>query len=749
MSFKDVLNKNYAHTQNSVKKYEVGGKVVTKKGATNDAKKGGYFDGRPHSQGGIKAVNMDSDQPIEVEGGEVVITKRAVADDTKKEFQGKMMTNREILSKINESGGGVSFETGGQINQFADGGELTDDDFDFELDDSIFADGGVILNELEEQILRLIKNVNLTDDSITYDALKYVFVENKTPNPYTEAEFINAIQHLYILKFIDPFSGKNNYLITIEGKDYLADASSGLNTNENVAGLVAEFSGPLSDKEVKILDFVNLKNLQNEFADLEELQDAFVQKKTPFFDAFTKTDLKKVLKKLNGGIDGKNIYYLSYTKGYSGTRKKEYYGITQNGIDYLKNLSSSNTNISPSNTILEKYPFFTPDKVKETNPNIFALGRGSVPESQDAIRTARGEKEFYTSLLDDIPVTEVTERSEIARLINEQDEIVKFQFQTIQKEVLPSYALTKNGSIYIPTDIDDLIIRGRTLESYIESSDFRDISYIKLYQDFNRFLSFCVLNTTAFYKIWLDNFFGDWIHFSIMANYDAKILSDSLFYPANLSRVGTISNLSPSMNALNLIPYYTPKLMWQGLSKIYNKVGFDAFPVSYYAANYAYAEWFANTKGQQRGNSGVILPCMLKILRPLELAEFGIDKISPNIFFDSIYLQTGMTPEQLEVNPAFLSDSTPPMEVWVYIRNNPKMLIKLKESGLVDGIHMFENNPAVSNADSAYETEVWMTFFSEQTKVFPFTWWKDLGSGLDEDRALQTMSQFLSKGGKL
>lgn len=46
MSFKDSLNKHYAHTQNSVKKYEVGGKVVTKKGSTNDAKKGGYFDGR-------------------------------------------------------------------------------------------------------------------------------------------------------------------------------------------------------------------------------------------------------------------------------------------------------------------------------------------------------------------------------------------------------------------------------------------------------------------------------------------------------------------------------------------------------------------------------------------------------------------------------------------------------------------------------------------------------------------------------
>jgi hypothetical protein len=50
-----------------------------------------------------------------MEGGEVVITRNAVSDDTKREFEGKMMTNREILSKINESGGGVSFADGGDI----------------------------------------------------------------------------------------------------------------------------------------------------------------------------------------------------------------------------------------------------------------------------------------------------------------------------------------------------------------------------------------------------------------------------------------------------------------------------------------------------------------------------------------------------------------------------------------------------------------------------------------------------------
>lgn len=38
---------------------------------------------------------------------------------------------------------------------------------------------------------------------------------------------------------------------------------------------------------------------------------------------------------MNGGVDGKEIYYISQGKGYSGTVKKQYFGITQDGIDYL------------------------------------------------------------------------------------------------------------------------------------------------------------------------------------------------------------------------------------------------------------------------------------------------------------------------------------------------------------------------------------------------------------------------------
>ena len=119
-------NKPYGKYYLDDDSFEVGGVVKTKKGFTKDGTEGGYFQGRPHSQGGIKAVNVDTNTPIEVEGGEVVITKDAVSDKTKRDFMGKKMTNKEILSYINQSGGGVALAKGGQIME--DGGQVNDDD---------------------------------------------------------------------------------------------------------------------------------------------------------------------------------------------------------------------------------------------------------------------------------------------------------------------------------------------------------------------------------------------------------------------------------------------------------------------------------------------------------------------------------------------------------------------------------------------------------------------------------------------
>lgn len=106
-------------TLEKAKNTPAGGVLVGKReGQTmiyNDATVGGYFVGKLHKEGGIKGINKSTGQPIEVQSSEVIITAPAVADQTKKEFQGEMLTNREILSKINVSGGGVSFEQGGDV----------------------------------------------------------------------------------------------------------------------------------------------------------------------------------------------------------------------------------------------------------------------------------------------------------------------------------------------------------------------------------------------------------------------------------------------------------------------------------------------------------------------------------------------------------------------------------------------------------------------------------------------------------
>ncbi len=97
-------------------KYKSGGALHNAEGVKDDAKEGGLFVGQSHANGGIKAYNVSTQQPIEVEGGEVIITKKAVDDTEKREFEGEMLTNKEILSRINESGGGVSFADGGEIH---------------------------------------------------------------------------------------------------------------------------------------------------------------------------------------------------------------------------------------------------------------------------------------------------------------------------------------------------------------------------------------------------------------------------------------------------------------------------------------------------------------------------------------------------------------------------------------------------------------------------------------------------------
>jgi hypothetical protein len=72
--------------------------------------KGGLAYGNSHDKGGIPAVVRSTGQKIEFEGGEAVVNKKSMAMGKEVEFEGKRMTPCEVVSKINQMGGGVKFK---------------------------------------------------------------------------------------------------------------------------------------------------------------------------------------------------------------------------------------------------------------------------------------------------------------------------------------------------------------------------------------------------------------------------------------------------------------------------------------------------------------------------------------------------------------------------------------------------------------------------------------------------------------
>jgi len=549
MSFKHLLNEHYA-TKGKVKKYDVGGKVVHDKGETNDAKRGGYFEGRPHSEGGIKAKVKETNQPIEVEGGEVVITKRAVEDDTKREFEGKMMTNREILSEINESGGGVSFEEGGEIDN-AD-------------EDDLFKDV-----EIDEEV-----EMDEFDDS--HDLSDW--------EPQYEDGGEIPSWNLVGQELLEELK-KDGVIETFE--DFLPDARD------------LEF--------IKLeLDFLNVA-----YGDI------------PPTEIVEKMDLAMAISKLQKELRVKRVW----GGGFSGRIERD-------------------------STKISRFPLRS---FYENNYERLSLVH---------------RLSYHSSTFNDWFGDFYAFVQYIKNLIGE-----------------PNNPIDKFG-----------------LKGALDYLNF-PISKVGIFMDKDR----------------LDDLFS--------------------------SKLSTLKSFKISGNDF----VYMPLVVFQGTGVRFEKFKFNQFPVNYFARSYSYANWFANQKGRQTQlsdgqNSGMVLPCVLNIRRPLNMTDFKWEKISPQQFFDAIYLQTGLTPEELKVRPQFLSDKTPDLEVWVYFRNNPEMLEVLRDSGIVDGIHMYENNPSVEFTNEAYWTEVFMTFYPDQAKVLGESLKEQLEVG-PENIQLENYESFLMKKG--
>lgn len=299
---------------------------------------GGVLVGKRHSEGGIKAINKATGQPIEMEGGEVVITRNAVSDNEKRDFEGEMLTNREILSKINQGGGGVPiFAEGGDIsshscactgNKYKYGGEMMSD-YDIinnmaksypeinagnekqhkyrallgSVNDKMELGGNIDLldfNDTEKHILNELKEVNKLD--INKETAKLIQGIEDAGLVYTIKNNNHHCVEVRITDFGKKLISENSEAITYE-KGGVADCGCGSNMYKKGGSVREE-----GDKYFQGLDY----KYKNQF------------------------DLNKAIEELVAGIDQSKLTpeeknFIAYYAGYGGLEK---YGATGKGLLY-------------------------------------------------------------------------------------------------------------------------------------------------------------------------------------------------------------------------------------------------------------------------------------------------------------------------------------------------------------------------------------------------------------------------------
>lgn len=150
--------------------------------------KGGLTKGKSHAEGGIKMKVESTGQNIEVEGGEVIVNKKNVADKTKLEFEGEQKTTCEILSDLNSrNDNGVTLECDsveGKKYKHKEGGKLSKDNtrLIIEVDYGSYTENIVVDKNNAEEVANYLMN-DLSIYEATYvSGDKDFFYDNIKPN---------------------------------------------------------------------------------------------------------------------------------------------------------------------------------------------------------------------------------------------------------------------------------------------------------------------------------------------------------------------------------------------------------------------------------------------------------------------------------------------------------------------------------------------------------------------------------------
>jgi hypothetical protein len=128
-----------------------------------------------------------------------------------------------------------------------------------------------------------------------------------------------------------------------------------------------------------------------------------------------------------------------------------------------------------------------------------------------------------------------------------------------------------------------------------------------------------------------------------------------------------------------------PLVMYHGKSNMKSErteLGFNSFPIKYFAEDVLYSEYFAN-----RGGVSALYEFFIKCDNPMDLTKIHVDLITPNMFKTIVEVLYGY-----EIKSRLASEETP-LRVWQILRGNPAMLNEIREKTNFDGFTLYEDNP--------------------------------------------------------
>ena len=809
---------------------------------------GGYLVGRPHSKGGIKAIVKSTNQPIEVEGGEVIITKPAVEDKKLREFEGEMLTNRQILSRINQSGGGV---------EFADGGEVP---HQMNLSGKIYKYGGKTMSDREIVKMMAMGGVaELPSTESLNITLRSVGITN---NPLADARIVQTLLSdldvpAYIMYGDAYYNGKryngriwvelpDERVVDVHAKEILGSNISDrafhpthyeieyYGSNYDILPLLSDevmayaYGGelidpkkarqilkdgtahgePLTEKQKRFMyasmnqkmslggivsDVMENPNfgglfeliLIDKFRISSEIEKSLTEYNTEYLkfkmiagtEFFEKLRLIYLLvgnnpvnKTFKEGIfnrdidtgdfdmsylglywvleyiDGNKYYHFFRDNNLYGDKKFDKYfdslllvrtdsndrflhfieldGVSQKDGKFKVGKSTYGSFVDIFNLKLDEIKNLEAEKSKFMGAQLIALGESKSLRKKyyNYINTFLYGKDYrkdfpskqsdYEKLFGGLGGSKNFSQKveliqgEIAKLGLLKSDVISIVqpelYNKISADIDTLYGvLSRERQLALTSDVlFDALKRKYSVEMPLFANDRATMLKSKLPTPFGKPSQLSVEDAeivrTANFKLW----FGDW---------------------ETAGKLGAYDGVSQAYNRET----GEPIVVYQGDIGFRTRFGFAGFPVNYFANNYSYARWFAETTYENKRIDADVPPTIysffLRMVNPIDLREFGYQDGLVSGWIDVFAKILNVEPRAIYPNfqsqddlNNFLNANVP---LWAMLRNNINLLNYIKNQTFFDGIIMVENNPAdVINGEENF-TDSYMIFENENVKL--------------------------------